>query len=400
MRTLVLFNNKGGVGKTTLAYHLSHMFARLGHRTLAVDLDPQANLTSAFFDEDRLEEIWEDGKESILASIQPRLSGTGDIAPAKVIEAADNLFVLPGDLGMSRFEDKLSQSWPGGFQNDENALRDTTSFYRIVQGAGAETGASIAVIDVGPNLGAINRAALLAGRASGADVDEVLVDITPHTLSVGALDRAIGSLDADEGDLATVPVIPRGTAVPVERSETVQTVVQGQKEAHLPIAQGEAARLGDCARLGTVLITDIPRSPAGSPVDVTFRLDLSGVLHVTAVHRPSGRATEVTIADGPARLTHRRRARARKALAEPRRAPEPEAPPRGAGPGETERLLARALCERAARALAAPEGVSADARERVARLTRDLERGLAEGVLDDLAAAARREALADALLDL
>lgn len=48
MKTLVLFNSKGGVGKTTLVYHLGHMLARLGHRTLAVDLDPQANLTSMF----------------------------------------------------------------------------------------------------------------------------------------------------------------------------------------------------------------------------------------------------------------------------------------------------------------------------------------------------------------
>lgn len=53
--TIALFNNKGGVGKTTLTYHLAHMVARLGWRVLAVDLDPQANLTSAFFDEDALE---------------------------------------------------------------------------------------------------------------------------------------------------------------------------------------------------------------------------------------------------------------------------------------------------------------------------------------------------------
>lgn len=164
MKTLVLFNNKGGVGKTTLVYHLAHMLARLGHRTLAVDLDPQANLTSAFFDEARLEEIWDNGKESILGSIQPRLSGTGDITPAKATEVADDLFVIPGDLGLSRFEDRLSQSWPSGFQNDENALRDTTSFYRIIQQAGSDVNASIALIDVGPNLGAINRAAILSAE--------------------------------------------------------------------------------------------------------------------------------------------------------------------------------------------------------------------------------------------
>jgi cellulose biosynthesis protein BcsQ len=46
MITIALFNNKGGVGKTTLVYHLAHMFSRIGYPTVAVDLDPQANLTS------------------------------------------------------------------------------------------------------------------------------------------------------------------------------------------------------------------------------------------------------------------------------------------------------------------------------------------------------------------
>jgi cellulose biosynthesis protein BcsQ len=45
---ITFFNNKGGVGKTSLVYHLSWMFSDLGMRTLAVDLDPQANLSSAF----------------------------------------------------------------------------------------------------------------------------------------------------------------------------------------------------------------------------------------------------------------------------------------------------------------------------------------------------------------
>jgi len=56
MRTIAFFNNKGGVGKTTLVYHVAWMLAELGHKVLAADLDPQANLTSMFLDEDQLEE--------------------------------------------------------------------------------------------------------------------------------------------------------------------------------------------------------------------------------------------------------------------------------------------------------------------------------------------------------
>ena len=53
MKTIAFFNNKGGVGTTSLVYHLAWMFADQGLPTLAVDFDPQANLTSMFLDEDR-----------------------------------------------------------------------------------------------------------------------------------------------------------------------------------------------------------------------------------------------------------------------------------------------------------------------------------------------------------
>ena len=55
---LTFFNNKGGVGKTSLVYHLAWMYADLGVKVVAADLDPQANLTSMFLDEDHLETLW------------------------------------------------------------------------------------------------------------------------------------------------------------------------------------------------------------------------------------------------------------------------------------------------------------------------------------------------------
>ncbi len=57
MKTIAFFNNKGGVGKTSLVYHLAYMFADLGHHVLAADFDPQANLTSMFLDEDSIEAL-------------------------------------------------------------------------------------------------------------------------------------------------------------------------------------------------------------------------------------------------------------------------------------------------------------------------------------------------------
>ena len=146
MKTIAFFNNKGGVGKTTLAYHLANMLPRLGFPTLAVDLDPQANLTSAFMDEETLEGLWDMSKAlptTILGCIDPILDGTGDVGTPILSEFQEWLSVLAGDLGLSRFEDKLSDSWPRGYNNDRAALRATSAFYRIVQKGGAEAGAQV-----------------------------------------------------------------------------------------------------------------------------------------------------------------------------------------------------------------------------------------------------------------
>ncbi len=164
MKTVAFFNNKGGVGKTTLVYHIAWMLAQLGHVILAADLDPQANLSSMFLEEERLEELWPDNKphKSILSSISPILEGTGDIALPHTEKISDNLYLIPGDLGLSLFEDKLSDNWPRCLDNDPAAFRAITAFYRIIYKAAQNIKTPIVLIDVGPNLGAINRSALIA----------------------------------------------------------------------------------------------------------------------------------------------------------------------------------------------------------------------------------------------
>ncbi len=185
MISVALFNNKGGVGETALAYHLAWTFANLGYRTLAVDLDPQANLSSLFLDADELEVLWPDGAhpDTLLGAVQPILDGVGDIAPARVVELDPpfgDLGLLVGDLGLSAFEAKLADAWPRVLDQDLAALRATTAFYRTLERAGASFGAELAIIDVGPNLGAINRAALLAA-------DFVVVPLAPDLFSIQGL---------------------------------------------------------------------------------------------------------------------------------------------------------------------------------------------------------------------
>src|SRR5580693_3753786 len=58
MKSISIFNNKGGVGKTTLTYHAAYALAELGHKTLLIDLDPQSNLTLFGLSEEQLHDVW------------------------------------------------------------------------------------------------------------------------------------------------------------------------------------------------------------------------------------------------------------------------------------------------------------------------------------------------------
>lgn len=164
---LTFFNNKGGVGKTSLVYHLSWMLSEQGLRVLTVDLDPQANLTAAFLDEDQLAQLWSDdaGTSTIFRSVSPLLD-VGDFAPMNYQEVSGRLALIPGDLGLSGFEDELSATWTDALSDKNKArpFRILTAFWRAAQESAVRFGANLIVFDVGPNLGAINRAALLASN--------------------------------------------------------------------------------------------------------------------------------------------------------------------------------------------------------------------------------------------
>ncbi len=162
---LTFFNNKGGVGKTSLLYHLSWMFAALGKRVVVVDIDPQANLTAAFLEEDRIEKIWNEGdlNDTIFKCVAP-LSEVGDILDPCLQNIAPNLYLLPGDVRLSRYEDVLSEVWPNsmGDNNLYRPMRIQSSFWQVMQRAAIAIDADIVLVDVGPHLGAINRSVLLA----------------------------------------------------------------------------------------------------------------------------------------------------------------------------------------------------------------------------------------------
>lgn len=164
MKIISFFNNKGGVGKTTIAYHVAHMMGRLGKKVLVMDLDPQANITALFLNDSKLEEIYglETERNTIIKSLLPIQKGTGDIDQAETEQINNNISLISGDLELSILEDKLSQEWANCADGKEPAFRMVSSFYRIAMQASEKVDADYVLFDVGPNFGAINRAALIS----------------------------------------------------------------------------------------------------------------------------------------------------------------------------------------------------------------------------------------------
>jgi cellulose biosynthesis protein BcsQ len=180
---ITFFNNKGGVGKTSLVYHLAWMLAELGHRVVAADLDPQANLTAAFLDEEEIEQLWSAGEtRTIWSAIRPFVDDEGSIQAITPISTADeHLVLLPSELTLSRFEDELSTQWRDCLEGTRlRPFLVMSAFWTVLRAAALAHEAEVVLVDVGPSLGAINRAALVAS-------DHVVVPMAPDLFSLQGL---------------------------------------------------------------------------------------------------------------------------------------------------------------------------------------------------------------------
>jgi chromosome partitioning protein len=190
MKTIAFFNNKGGEGKTSLLYHLAHMFALRGRRVVAADLDPQANLSGMFLQDDRMEALWTSGGAStVYSSMQPLIEGTGDLHPPTPQMVGRKLALIPGDLTLSEVEDELSAQWPRCLNGEARAFRVTAAFDRMLRAMGERQQADLGLIDVGPNLGAINRCALVSA-------DFVVIPIGADLFSIRGLQNVGPKLKA------------------------------------------------------------------------------------------------------------------------------------------------------------------------------------------------------------
>ncbi|QBG57085.1 chromosome partitioning protein [Bacillus amyloliquefaciens] len=163
MNVISFFNNKGGVGKTTTLYHVGYKLEQLGNKVLFVDGDPQCNLTSHLCNMETIEFIWGNEGESIYDAVKPIVNGFGDvnyIQPHKI--EGRNIWIYPGDLLLSEFDAILSESWTHVLATQERGFRATTAVYRLIRKFAEENDIDYILLDLGPNLGSLNRALLLS----------------------------------------------------------------------------------------------------------------------------------------------------------------------------------------------------------------------------------------------
>lgn len=127
-------------------------------------------------------------------------------------------------------------------------------------------------------------AAVQAGVLAGDVKDVVLLDVTPLTLGVETL-----------GGVMT-PLIQRNTTVPTSKSEVFSTAADNQTSVEIHVLQGERSMAADNKSLGRFILSGIPAAPRGVPqVEVTFDIDASGILSVTAKDKASGKVSNIKI---------------------------------------------------------------------------------------------------------
>jgi cellulose biosynthesis protein BcsQ len=174
MKSIVLFNNKGGVGKTTLTGNVAAYIAlKLGKRVCIVDCDPQCNVTQLVLgDEKTIDLYWEikstqkKKSSTLLDVVQPIMDGDASISQNVVLQlSSENRFgvdLLPGHPRLSAVEDVLSRAWTDLTASKIGGYRITfwlSAFLKSI-----EARYDYVFIDVGPSLGSINRSVLISAN--------------------------------------------------------------------------------------------------------------------------------------------------------------------------------------------------------------------------------------------
>jgi molecular chaperone DnaK len=145
--------------------------------------------------------------------------------------------------------------------------------------------------EIDPDLVVAMGAAIQGAALAGQPAPAILVDISAHTYSVTA-DTGGGMFGPE---LISVPLIRRGTALPVTKSDVFSTVMDGQEKVLVVVNQGESMDPDENLKLGEFWVEGLSKAPAGNLIIVRFQIDLSGLLTVTATEKSTGLAKSVAI---------------------------------------------------------------------------------------------------------
>jgi len=190
---LVLYNHKGGVGKTTLTVNIASALAAAGKRVLLVDADPQCNITS-YLVETNVVNKWLDESDTesgttIWSAIKPVAESSGPVKQVKPYERLKGTYLIPGDIKLSEFEQDLNQIWTECLQRKVRGFKGASAISELVAAAAQRVKADFVFYDVGPNIGPLNRVVLL-------DCDYFIVPAACDLFSTRALSTLGHSLDS------------------------------------------------------------------------------------------------------------------------------------------------------------------------------------------------------------
>jgi len=202
MKTLALFNHKGGVGKTTLTINLANAIADMGKTVLVADADPQCNLSSFYLDEKFLDELLgesddSESKGTLWAAVKPVVMGRGDTLDIDAFEIAERISLAVGDVLLSDYEEELPAAWTESFARKTRGYDVISALPRVVRRLADKIEVDIVMYDVGPNVGPLNRTVLL-------DCDYFITPVHTDLYSLRALTTVGRSLARWITDWSTV----------------------------------------------------------------------------------------------------------------------------------------------------------------------------------------------------
>jgi len=190
-KKLLFANNKGGVGKTTLAFNCAMSFAKQGYKTVLVDLDPQCNLSRLAMGDNQFEKtLFSSAEKDIYDVLKGVIEGGTDIDLSvpfiPVSNSNNNLSLLKGSVNLSLYENILVTAYGQAASGQQLGYFQTSAIDRFLREKGLSEEVDIFVIDTSPSLSLLNQVIFLG-------MDYFVVPMMPDAFSVQGIEN-LGSI--------------------------------------------------------------------------------------------------------------------------------------------------------------------------------------------------------------